>query len=222
MSVTTIFLVVAVYWATGMAGGTAWNAWAGTLVPERIRAPYFAWRTRFTQLGIMLGLAAGGIILQLGQGMGLAHPCLCGALPGGDGEPDILGLFPQPATRANAPQPTAIATAGRAARGGPPEYGQPGDPLHVGRPGGLPNRRALFQPLHVGAAQTVLRALSDSDLHALRRPGRLPARLGTRGRSPRALIGCSGSADCWSPRCRSCGMSRTRSPISWPCKPMPA
>ena len=68
MSVTTIFLVVAVYWATGMAGGTAWNAWAGTLVPERIRAPYFAWRTRFTQLGIMLGLAAGGIILELGKG----------------------------------------------------------------------------------------------------------------------------------------------------------
>ena len=70
MSVTTIFLVVAIYWATGMAGGTAWNAWAGTLVPERIRAPYFAWRTRFTQLGIMLGLAAGGILLQLGKGWG--------------------------------------------------------------------------------------------------------------------------------------------------------
>ncbi len=70
MSVTTIFLVVAVYWATGMGGGTAWNAWAGTLVPERIRAPYFAWRTRFTQLGIMLGLAAGGILLQLGKGWG--------------------------------------------------------------------------------------------------------------------------------------------------------
>ncbi len=68
MSVTTIFLVVAVYWATGMAGGTAWNAWAGTLVPERIRPTYFAWRTRFTQLGIMIGLVAGGIILQLGTG----------------------------------------------------------------------------------------------------------------------------------------------------------
>jgi predicted MFS family arabinose efflux permease len=51
-----------------MAGGTAWNAWAGTLVPERIRAPYFACRTRFTQLGIMLGLATGGIILELGKG----------------------------------------------------------------------------------------------------------------------------------------------------------
>jgi len=68
MSVTTIFLVVAIYWATGMAGGTAWNAWAGTLVPERIRPAYFAWRTRFAQLGIMLGLVAGGIILQLGTG----------------------------------------------------------------------------------------------------------------------------------------------------------
>jgi len=70
MSVTTIFLVVAIYWATGMASGTAWNAWAGTLVPERIRAPYFARRTRFSQLGVMAGLAAGGIVLELGKGWG--------------------------------------------------------------------------------------------------------------------------------------------------------
>jgi MFS family permease len=70
MSIPMVFLVVAVYWATGMAGGTAWNAWAGTLVPERIRAPYFARRTRFSQLGIMAGLAAGGIILELGKGWG--------------------------------------------------------------------------------------------------------------------------------------------------------
>ena len=70
MPMTATFLVIAIYWATGMASGTAWNAWAGTLVPERIRAPYFAGRTRFTQSGIMIGLALGGIILEISTGWG--------------------------------------------------------------------------------------------------------------------------------------------------------
>lgn len=67
MPVVAAFLVVSLYWATGMAGGTSWNAWAGTLVPERIRPGYFAWRTRFAQLGMVVGLAAGGVFLELGK-----------------------------------------------------------------------------------------------------------------------------------------------------------
>ncbi len=65
LPVSAVFLVVAIYWATGMAGGTGWNAWAEALVPARLRAPYFARRTRFTQSGIMIGLALGGIILEI-------------------------------------------------------------------------------------------------------------------------------------------------------------
>jgi MFS family permease len=71
LPLTATFLIVAVYWASGMAGASVWNAWAGTLVPERIRAPYFARRSRFTQSGIMVGLAAGGIVLEFGKGWGL-------------------------------------------------------------------------------------------------------------------------------------------------------
>ena len=70
ISATTTFLVIAIYWATGMAGGTAWNAWAGTLVPEPRPRPYFARRTRFTQSGILIGLAAGGIVLQMAADAG--------------------------------------------------------------------------------------------------------------------------------------------------------
>lgn len=70
MPLAPAFLVVSLYWATGMAGGTSWNAWAGTLVPERIRPGYFAWRTRFAQLGMVIGLAAGGILLELGKEWG--------------------------------------------------------------------------------------------------------------------------------------------------------
>jgi MFS family permease len=67
MPLAATFLIVSLYWATGMAGGTSWNAWAGTLVPERIRPGYFAWRTRFAQLGMVVGLAAGGVFLELGK-----------------------------------------------------------------------------------------------------------------------------------------------------------
>lgn len=67
MPLAATFLIVSLYWATGMAGGSSWNAWAGTLVPERIRPGYFAWRTRFAQLGMAVGLAAGGIFLELGK-----------------------------------------------------------------------------------------------------------------------------------------------------------
>jgi MFS family permease len=70
MSLVTTFLVVAVYWASGMSCGTAWNPWVGTLVPESIRPAYFAWRTRLTQLGMVLGLAAGGIVLETGKAWG--------------------------------------------------------------------------------------------------------------------------------------------------------
>jgi MFS family permease len=51
----------------GMAGGPAWNAWVGTLVPQRIRARYFAGRSRVGQAGLMLGFAAGGAVLYLGS-----------------------------------------------------------------------------------------------------------------------------------------------------------
>jgi MFS family permease len=59
-----VFLSAALYWGSGMGAGPAWNTWAGTLIPERIRAHYFARRTRFTQASVFLGLMAGGFALQ--------------------------------------------------------------------------------------------------------------------------------------------------------------
>jgi MFS family permease len=65
-----VFLSAALYWGTGLATGAAWNTWIGTLVPSRVRAPYFAWRTRVTQAGIVLGFVVGGVALQLGHSWG--------------------------------------------------------------------------------------------------------------------------------------------------------
>jgi len=58
--------VIAMYWATGFSGGTAWNAWVETLVPGRLRANYFAHRTRLAQIALLGGFIGGGLLLQFG------------------------------------------------------------------------------------------------------------------------------------------------------------
>ncbi len=70
MPVLVVFAVVSIYWAAGMAGGATWNAWVGTLVPERIRPRYFARRTRWCQAGMLVGFVGGGVALQLGTHAG--------------------------------------------------------------------------------------------------------------------------------------------------------
>jgi MFS family permease len=64
MPLAVLFAVIALYWATGLAAGPAWNAWMETLVPERVRPRYFAWRTRISQWGIAAGFVGGGLALH--------------------------------------------------------------------------------------------------------------------------------------------------------------
>lgn len=66
-----LLLAASAYWASGMAGVPAWNSWMGTLVPERMRAGYFAQRNRLGQFSVFLGFMIGGIVLQAGQERGL-------------------------------------------------------------------------------------------------------------------------------------------------------
>ena len=62
-----VFLAATIYWAAGLATGPAWNTWIGRLVPGRIRAPFFARRTRVSQLGVLAGFLVGGAALQWGR-----------------------------------------------------------------------------------------------------------------------------------------------------------
>jgi MFS family permease len=47
-----------------MATGPAWNTWVGRLVPRRLRARFFARRTRLAQAGALAGLLGGGLLLH--------------------------------------------------------------------------------------------------------------------------------------------------------------
>jgi len=62
----------ALYWAAGMAGVPAWNAWMADLVPDRLRTPYFARRSRLGQFAVCAGFLAGGGLLQFGEQRGAA------------------------------------------------------------------------------------------------------------------------------------------------------
>ena len=65
-----LLLAASVYWAAGMAGAPAWNAWMGRLVPRHMRTPYFAQRNRLGQFGVFFGFVIGGLVLQFGESRG--------------------------------------------------------------------------------------------------------------------------------------------------------
>ncbi len=72
MPVGVVFLLAVLYFGTGLAAGPAWNAWVGPLVPRTLWARYFSRRTRVSQLGLLVGFALGGFLLEAGSRQGLA------------------------------------------------------------------------------------------------------------------------------------------------------
>ncbi len=65
-----VFVAAAAYWGFGMATGPAWNTWVSTLVPERRRARFFARRNRWCQAALLVGVLAGGALLERGPHLG--------------------------------------------------------------------------------------------------------------------------------------------------------
>jgi MFS family permease len=66
-----VFGAASLYWGAGLATGPAWSTWMGTIVPTRLRASYFAKRTKFSQAGFLAGFVAGGVWLQWGSTLGI-------------------------------------------------------------------------------------------------------------------------------------------------------
>lgn len=64
-----LYVVVAMYWATGYMTGPPWITWVSSLVPDQIRARFWVQRSRWVQGGLVVGLLA-GLVLQAGESMG--------------------------------------------------------------------------------------------------------------------------------------------------------
>ncbi len=62
--IPVLFAIAAFYWAGGYAAGAAWNTWMPMNVPRRLRANYFARRTRTIHAGVLVGLLSGGLALE--------------------------------------------------------------------------------------------------------------------------------------------------------------
>ena len=70
--VRLVWLAVAMvsYWTFGMSTAPAWNAWVTSLVPQSVRAGFFARRARASHVALLLALLAGGAVLELASGRG--------------------------------------------------------------------------------------------------------------------------------------------------------
>jgi MFS family permease len=65
-----LLFIASIYWACGLSSGPVWNSWIEQLVPRRVRAGYFAKRTRASQLATVCGFVGGGLLLQYGRNSG--------------------------------------------------------------------------------------------------------------------------------------------------------
>ena len=66
--IALLFACACLYWGCGLATAPAWNAWVTQIVPARIRSRYFGARQSAAQLGVLIGLIAGGLILHESDG----------------------------------------------------------------------------------------------------------------------------------------------------------
>jgi len=65
VSPVLIFVLIGLYWAFSYSSSSVWNYWMGFLVPEAERPKFFAWRGQLMQIGVIAGLAVGGVFLHV-------------------------------------------------------------------------------------------------------------------------------------------------------------
>jgi MFS family permease len=70
LTVELVFASAALYWGAGMAVGPAWSSWMDALVPRAVRTQFFARRSSLAQVGLVVGLVLGGLVLDRAANLG--------------------------------------------------------------------------------------------------------------------------------------------------------
>jgi hypothetical protein len=63
LGLVAVFAVMSAYWGFSLSTGPAWNAWVETLVPQELRARYFAKRSRLANAALLSALLAASLAL---------------------------------------------------------------------------------------------------------------------------------------------------------------
>lgn len=68
ISLPMMLIVASIFWGGGLIAAPPWNTWMGQIVPRRIRARYFATRSRTMQVCVCIGLLLAVVVRdQFGQ-----------------------------------------------------------------------------------------------------------------------------------------------------------
>jgi MFS family permease len=67
VSLALVYVAATAYWGFGFATGPAWNTWVGTLIPASERARFFARRSRWCHVAVLIGLLGAGLVLEWGD-----------------------------------------------------------------------------------------------------------------------------------------------------------
>ncbi|MCK6598383.1 MAG: MFS transporter [Bdellovibrionaceae bacterium] len=59
-----LFLIFTLYWASGFSVNPFWTYWMSQLIPEAEKNKYFSVRAKISQVGLIIGLVAGGLALN--------------------------------------------------------------------------------------------------------------------------------------------------------------
>lgn len=59
-----LLVAVCCYWTASLSTAAPWNAWIDSLVPTRLRGPFFARRTRLSQFALVAGIVLAGLALD--------------------------------------------------------------------------------------------------------------------------------------------------------------
>ena len=209
-----LLALTSTYWGFGMATGPAWNAWATSLVPARLRVRFFARRSRSAQAALLIALLCSGAVLETGRRARPRAGRLRGALRAAAGARLLSARFLARQSEIRAPPRITAPVAARRCAPACARAANARARVSARDAVRRAHRGALLHSVHARPARAQLRALHRADRRLVPGAHRDPARARASGAARAAAASSWSPARSASSRCRRSGSSPTTSRIS--------